>query len=179
VPAGDVVAEDIRTFDGALDPDRASGLLAALELARADAARGAVLDFALLQSWQQHVLSTSEPPPFRTEPAFAKGGRERYGIAPDTRARLDACLTETAPTSADPSLSLSARAARAYLDVCFFHPFADGNARAAFVALVFVLARENVPLTYTGLIRRFSFSATDPQDAVILTNYVNLCSAVS
>jgi hypothetical protein len=174
--ANDIVAEDIRSFDGALDPNRAAGLLAALELARADAARGAVLDFALLQSWQQHILGTPEPP-FRTEPAFAKGGHERYGIAPDTRARLDACLAESAPAPTGQALSLSARAARAYLDVCFFHPFADGNARAAFLTLVFVLARENVSLTFTGLIRRVSFSAADPQDAVILTRYVSVSSA--
>lgn len=31
-----------------------------------------------------------------------------------------------------------------YLDVAFFHPFADGNARAALVALVHVLAREGI-----------------------------------
>ncbi|MEV5378932.1 hypothetical protein AB0L26_23595 [Streptomyces nondiastaticus] len=63
-------AEDIRTFDGALlDPARAEALLAALEMVRADAARGA-------------------------------------------------------------SLPLTVRAARAYLDVCFFHPFDDGNAWA-------------------------------------------------
>ena len=175
-PTVDVVAEDIQAFDGALDPDRASGLLTALELARADAARGAELDFALLRSWQRHVLGTPNPP-FRTQPAFAKGGRERYGIAPDTRARLDACLAEATSPATDPALCLSARAARAYLDVCFFHPFADGNARAAFLALVFVLAREEVWLTYTRLIRGVSFSAADPQDAVLLTRWVSMSCA--
>ncbi|MFE0725841.1 Fic family protein [Streptomyces rochei] len=38
------------------------------------------------------------------------------------------------------------RAARAYLDILFFHPFEDGNARAAMLALAFVLAREGVLL---------------------------------
>ncbi|MFF9803158.1 cell filamentation protein Fic, partial [Streptomyces rochei] len=55
-PSRDGVAEDIRAFDGALDPARARGLLAALDLLRTEAARGASLDFELLQRWQQHVL---------------------------------------------------------------------------------------------------------------------------
>jgi hypothetical protein len=33
------------------------------------------------------------------------------------------------------------RACRAYLDVCFFHPFIDGNGRAARLAFDFVLSR--------------------------------------
>ncbi|MER6346077.1 Fic family protein [Streptomyces sp. NPDC001595] len=169
----DGAAEDFRAFDGALDPARADGLLAALERLRADAARGAPLDFALLQGWQQHVLRTARPPEFRTETAFAKGGRERYGIAPDTRARLDACLAESTADGGAP-LRPAARAARAYLDVCFFHPFDDGNARAAFLALVFVLAREGVSLDDVGLLRRVTFRADDPQDALTLTNYIDL-----
>ncbi|WP_217240714.1 Fic family protein [Streptomyces sp. AC555_RSS877] len=169
----DGVAEDIHTFDGALDPARARGLLAALDLLRIDAARGAALDFELLQRWQQHVLGTSQPPPFRDLPAFAKGGRERYGIGPGTRARLDACLAESA-RHADRPVPLIARAARAYLDICFFHPFDDGNARSAFLALVFVLAREGVTLDGVSLLRRVTFQADEPHDALILTRYIDI-----
>ncbi|MEU7469954.1 Fic family protein [Streptomyces sp. NPDC044984] len=172
-PSRDGAAEDIRTFDGALDPVRARGLLAALELLRADAARGALLDFELLQRWQQHVLGTPQPPPFRDLPAFAKRGRERYGISPDTRARLDACLAESARHVERP-LPLTARAARAYLDVCFFHPFDDGNARSAFLALLFVLAREGVALNEVSLLRRVTFQSDEPQDALILTRYIDV-----
>ncbi|WP_344607003.1 Fic family protein [Streptomyces glaucus] len=172
-PARDGAAEDIRTFDGALDPARAQGLLAALELLRADAARGALLDFELLRRWQRHVLGTPQPPPFRTLPAFAKSGRERYGIGPDTRARLDACLAESARDAERP-LPLTARAARAFLDVCFFHPFDDGNARCAFLTLVFVLAREGVALDGVGLLRRVSFRADEPQDALTLARYIDV-----
>ncbi|GEC10427.1 hypothetical protein SSP24_80820 [Streptomyces spinoverrucosus] len=171
-PSRDGAAEDIRAFDGALDPTRAQGLLAALELLRADAARGASLDFELIQRWQQHVLDTPQPPPFRSLPAFAKRGRERYGISRDTRARLDACLAESAKDAGRP-LPLTARAARAYLDVCFFHPFDDGNARAAFLTLVFVLAREGVALDGVSLLRRVTFQADEPQDALILTRYID------
>ncbi|MFD8076851.1 cell filamentation protein Fic [Streptomyces sp. NPDC059718] len=173
VPARDGAAEDIRAFDGAVDATRAAGLLAALEQLRADAARGASLNFALLQGWQQHVLNTPQPPPFRTLPAFAKGGRERYGIGPDTRDRLDACLTESAAGGGQP-LSLTARAARTYLDVCFFHPFDDGNARSAFLALVFVLVREGVALNGVSLLRRIAFQAADPQDALMLARYIDV-----
>ncbi|WP_228717893.1 Fic family protein [Kitasatospora acidiphila] len=162
--ARDGAAEDIRSFDAAIDPARAAGLLAALELVRADAARGAVLDFELLRRWQQHVLGTPDVPALRTLPAFAKGGAERYGIGPDTRARLDACLAQAATGP----LPLAARAARAHLDVCFFHPFDDGNARAAFLTLLFVLAREGVKLDSVVLIRRVACRADEPQDALSL-----------
>ncbi|MFF2846058.1 cell filamentation protein Fic [Streptomyces sp. NPDC058001] len=177
-PSCDGAAEDFRTFDGALDPARAEGLLAALELVRADAARGASLDFELLGRWQQFVLGTAKPPPFRSLPAFAKGGRERYGIGPDTRARLDACLAESARDGVRP-LPVSARAARAYLDVCFFHPFDDGNARSAFLTLVFVLARDGIALNRVGLLRRVSFRADDPQDALALARSIDLHLALT
>ncbi|MEU0275775.1 hypothetical protein [Streptomyces sp. NPDC006307] len=75
-------------------------------------------------------------------PAFAKGGRERYGLASDTRARFERCLSE----SAQPDLPVPSRAAGAYLDILFFHPFEDGNARAAMPTLAFVLTREGVVL---------------------------------
>ncbi|MEV0122092.1 Fic family protein [Streptomyces sp. NPDC050703] len=171
-PSRDGAVEDIRAFDGAVDPARARGLLAALELMRSDAARGATLDFDLLSGWQQHILDTPRRPLFRTAPAFAKGGRERYGIGPDTRARLDACLAESAPDGERP-LPLTARAARAHLDVCFFHPFDDGNARSAFLALLFVLAREGITLDGVALLRRVTFEAGNADDPLILARYIS------
>ncbi|MFD9725079.1 Fic family protein [Streptomyces sp. NPDC059072] len=173
VPVRDGAAQDVRAFDRAIDPARAEGLLSALELLRVDAARGARLDFALLASWQQRLLGTPQPPRFRDVPAFAKGGRERYGIEPDTPARFDACLAESASDEGGP-LGLTARAARAYLDICFFHPFDDGNARSAFLALVFVLAREGIALDGIGLLRRITFQAGHPQDPLNLTRYINV-----
>lgn len=173
VPARDGAVLDIHGFDGAVDAARAEGLLAALNLARADAARRAPLDFDLLSRWQQHVLGTAAPPEFRTLPAFAKGGRERYGIGPWTRARLDESLAQSAAIGGS-ALPVTARAARAYLDVCFFHPFDDGNARAAFLTAVFVLAREGITLDGVGLLRRNSFRADDPEHALALARYVDL-----
>ncbi|MEU4066197.1 Fic family protein [Streptomyces wedmorensis] len=176
-PSRDGAAQDIRAFDGAMDPARARGLLAALQLVRADAARSASLDFEPIQRRQQHVLGIPEPP-FRRLPASTKGGRERYGISPDIRARLDACLTQSAPDAERP-LSLTDRAARAYLDVCFFHPFDDGNARSVFLALVFVLAREGIALDGASLLRRVTFQAAESQDALTLMRYVDIHLAQS
>lgn len=169
----DGAAADIRAFDGAVDPARADGLLTALEAMRSDAARGAALDFELLRGWQQHVLGLPRPPRFRNLPAFAKGGRERYGLGPDTRDRLDSCLAECHVIDGRP-LPLTARAARVYLDVCFFHPFDDGNARSAFLALLFVLARENIVLNDVSLLRRITFQADNPQDALLLARYIDV-----
>ncbi|MEU6533358.1 Fic family protein [Streptomyces sp. NPDC046928] len=171
-PVRDGMAHEIRTFDAVLDPARGRNLLTALELTRADAARGARLDFALIQRWHQHVLDTATLPPFRSLPAFAKGGRERYGIAGDTRARLDACLAQSSESTTH-SLALAVRAARAYLDVCFFHPFDDGNARSALLTLLFVLAREGVALDSVLLLRRVAFHADDPQGALALTRSID------
>ncbi|WP_266622802.1 Fic family protein [Streptomyces sp. NBC_01340] len=126
---------------GGRDSEGTARVLTALELAFADAEQGRPLTFALMAKWQRTVLG-HDVVVFRTMPAFAKGGRERYGLAPDTRARFERCLSE----SAQPDLPLPSRAARTYLDILFFHPFEDGNARAAMLALAFVLAREGVLL---------------------------------
>ncbi|WP_340383681.1 Fic family protein [Streptomyces sp. SS7] len=131
-----------------------------------------MLDFELLRGWQRHVLGTPELPDLRSLPAFAEKGRERYGVGPDTRARLDACRAESA-ASGDRPLPLTARAARACLDVCFFHPFDDGNARSAFLTLVFVLAREGISLDRVALLRRVSFRADAPEDGLILARSID------
>ncbi|MFF8844351.1 hypothetical protein ACF08N_16805 [Streptomyces sp. NPDC015127] len=62
---------------------------------------------------------------------------------------------------------LSAGAARAYLDVCFFHPFDDGNARSAFLALVFVLAREGVALDGVRLVQVRALQQIESHDDLL------------
>lgn len=132
-------AEAVRGTRGAVRADR---LLAGYALARADAlGTRRPLDFGLMERWQRTVLGVPRAP-FRTGDAYAKGGRERYALAPDTPAAFDRCLAQ----SAEPAVPAAARAARVYLDVAFFHPFADGNGRAALLALAFVLARADVTL---------------------------------
>lgn len=140
-PARDSFRNFFMATRGGRDSVGTARVLTALDLAFADAEQGRPLTFALMAKWQRTVLG-HDLVGFRTMPAFAKDGRERYGLAPDTRARFERCLSE----SAQPDLPLPSRAARTYLDILFFHPFEDGNARAAMLALAFVLAREGVLL---------------------------------
>ncbi|MFG3497925.1 Fic family protein [Streptomyces sp. NPDC047928] len=143
--SGALARDGFRSFfmatRGERDGEGTARVLTALDVAFADAEQGRPLTFALMAKWQRTVLG-QDLVSFRTMPAFAKGGRERYGLAPDTRARFERCLSE----SSEPDLTLPSRAARTYLDILFFHPFEDGNARAAMLALTFVLAREGVLL---------------------------------
>jgi fido (protein-threonine AMPylation protein) len=69
-------------------------------------------------------------------------GRQRYAYSDELPQAFKACLAE----ATDPAVPLPSRAARVYLDVPFFHPFADGNSRSAALALYFVLARDGVVL---------------------------------
>nr|WBO77679.1 Fic family protein [Streptomyces sp. SBE_14.2] len=170
-PLRDGAAHDIHTFDHARDPARAARLLAALTRTREDAAAHTPLSFHLLSSWQRLVLGTPEAP-FRRHPAYAKDGRERYGISPDLPARLNTCLAEAEAESDD--LPLPSRAARAYLDVCFFHPFTDGNARSAFLTLTYLLARAGITLDQVGPIRRIQRRADDPEGALALADLIAL-----
>ncbi|WP_331771081.1 hypothetical protein OG948_46495 (plasmid) [Embleya sp. NBC_00888] len=141
----DGVAEFVATVVRDRDAERAGRLAAALRRSRADAARGVPLSFALMETWQRDVLALPTVP-FRDGPAFAKGGRERYGLDAGTRGAFDACLAEATRPGASPA----ARAVRSYLDVAFFPPFHDGNGRAAMLTLDFVLARERIRIDAVG-----------------------------
>jgi hypothetical protein len=167
-PVEDGAVQDIHAHDHQRSPVRAVRLRAALDLARADAAAGLPLTFDRLAAWQRHVLGLPTRPAFRTDPAYAKEGRERYGTGADLPDRLTDCLAQ----SAEPALALPARAARAYLDVCFFHPFDDGNARAAFLTLTYVLARDGVALDEVGPVRRVPRRADDPGGALSLADLI-------
>ncbi|WP_030303912.1 Fic family protein [Streptomyces katrae] len=145
VSAGPPTPDGFRNFftttRGGRDPEGTTRVLTALDAAFIDAQQGARLTFPVMANWQRTVLNRKTVD-FRTMPAFAKGGRERYGLGPDTLAQFERCLAE----STSPGVLLPSRAARTYLDVLFFHPFEDGNARAAMLALAFVMAREGVSL---------------------------------
>lgn len=132
----------IHKVDRAHDPERADAMEVALDACRASAERGEDLTFDRLAAWQGIVLGKAGPAPFRSGEAWAKRGRERYGIARDTRERFEQCLAG----ANDGHDLVVVRAARAYLDVCFFHPFEDGNARAARLALDHVLTRHGLGL---------------------------------
>jgi hypothetical protein len=129
----------IDTRDHARDPERAERMSAALMLCRDSARRGMRLTFDQLCEWQAAVLGESRVE-LRTGPAFAKRGREVYPLRETTRRQLEEALAESGTGR------IAIRAARVYLDVCFFHPFADGNARAARLALDHVLTSEGYGL---------------------------------
>ncbi|MFE0516160.1 Fic family protein [Streptomyces sp. NPDC058964] len=155
-------------YDGPVrrrDPARADRLLAALARSRADGARGEPLGPALLAAWQRIVLGVPEAP-LRDTDAFAKGGRERYGLTPHTWRDFADCLRE----SADPAVPLPARAARVYLDITFFHPFTDGNARLALLALAHVLDLEGIRLDEVGPlpVARYADDADGAADLAVL-----------
>ncbi|MGY0021335.1 Fic family protein [Streptomyces sp. cg35] len=140
-PAVDGLAAWCVAGGRASDPDRGGRLLVALASSRTAASRQRSLDYTLLAEWQRHVLGLPEVS-FRQGEAFAKSGRERYGLTPHTQQDFEHCLYD----SADARIPLASRAARAYLDVAFFHPFPDGNARLAMLALAHVLELGGVRL---------------------------------
>ncbi|MEV0136748.1 Fic family protein [Dactylosporangium sp. NPDC050688] len=142
-------------------------VLAALALVREDANAGGPLTFARLQAWQQQVLGTTTAG-FRTTSAWARAGRERYAYRDDLPAAFEACLAE----ATDPLVPLPSRAARVFLDVLFFHPFADGNARSAALALYFVLGSDGVVLARAAPLLMTRWSAADPRGAEGLARFV-------
>ncbi|MHB9860891.1 Fic family protein [Streptomyces sp. YIM S03343] len=147
-------------------PDRGRRLLAALARSRADASLKRPLTCVLLAEWQRLVLGMPEVH-FRQGDAFAKAGRERYGLTPHTQRNFQDCLHE----AADLRVPLASRAARAYLDVAFFHPFPDGNARLAMLTLAYVLELEGVRLDQTGPLQTTRY-ADDPVGAADLAALV-------
>lgn len=155
----------IETRDRPRDGRRADRLCEALQHMRVRAAGGEPLTMSLLAQCQQIVLGLDAAPAFRTRDAYAKAGRERYSAGPEVARHFDRCLEEA--NGAAPAAV--ARATRVYLDVCFFHPFEDGNARAARLALDHVLTCAGLRLTVADPIFGFSRWADDALDAMGLS----------
>ncbi|MGW5030887.1 hypothetical protein ACWEQW_06335 [Streptomyces nigra] len=95
------MADEIRTFDAILDPARAQNLLTALYVMRADAARGARLDFALIQRWQQHVLAAPALPPLRSLPASPRAAGNGTASPPTHAPALTPASPEAPRTPSD------------------------------------------------------------------------------
>ncbi|MFJ6166866.1 Fic family protein [Micromonospora orduensis] len=173
--ASEPVSGPVRTGEDAIAehaarrPTNGAQLATAVEQAGQAAAAGGPLTFALLARWQGTLLSVP-PPGFRDGPAWAKGGRERYYWHAELPARFEACLL----AATEDDLPLPSRAARVYLDVAFFHPFDDGNARSAMLALYFVLAREGVILDRAAPLLKTVRQAHDKYGAAGLAKLVEL-----
>ncbi len=129
--------EFIEKYDRKRSSVRADRMKEALEMCRAAATLELPLTWELLCDWQSVVLGESAE--FRKGDAFAKDGRECYPLNDGTQSHFINFLAD----ANDDSVHAVGRAARVYLDICFFHPFPDGNARAARLALDFVLTRAN------------------------------------
>ena len=157
----------------ARDPERARRMATALESARAAARRGKPLDFGALAAFQQMVLGVPKAA-FRARDAFAKGGRERYALDADTQEVFERCLAE----AGDPSVPVAVRAAKVYLDVCFFHPFDDGNARAARIALDYVVTSERLTLHAIEPVIILSRAADDADGAWCLARVLEMLLGV-
>jgi hypothetical protein len=158
----------IEIIDRERDPQRANRMAAALIVCRDAAARDDRLTFDMLAEWQRIVLGADAPVPLRTTDAFAKQGRECYGTPRDLAEQFDRVLA-----TANDAQPVAVRAARAYLDVCFFHPFADGNARAARLAMDFVLTAARFRLVESESVFKLSRGADDPDGVWNLARVVD------
>ncbi|MEO1401882.1 MAG: Fic family protein [Cyanobacteria bacterium J06635_1] len=124
----------IEQFDLPRSAERGHRIHNAVQLVRQDATRKVDLTFARLQSWQCVVLGADDVP-FRNQSAFAKGGLEVYGWKPELEFTFSEKLLHDSRDNAHPL----SKAVRAYLDICFYHPFSDGNARAARLVFEFFI----------------------------------------
>jgi hypothetical protein len=150
--------------NGSADRPRAVRLMAAT--AAMAASTSLTLCFSELASWQRLVLGALAP--FRDVDAFAKGGRERMG--PSNVAELDAFFADAVMAGDDAPLWW--RASRLYADVLFVHPFADGNARCARLALVWLLRREDVAVVGLDPVWRMPWS---PHTVGALARTMRVC----
>lgn len=143
-------------------------LLAAQAEVQRTVAGGVPLSPKLLADWNRVILGAPVAG-FRRGPAYAKEGRERYGLVADTPQRFAACLVQ----AGDAAVPVVARAARAYLDVAFFHPYDDGNARLAALVLQFLLHREQIELDDVLPILATVRRADDAEGAVALARMIH------
>jgi Fic/DOC family len=127
----------IDQFDAHRSEERAEHMRSAVELVRKNAMNGDEFTFNLLQNWQRTVLGT-EDADFRQGPAFAKGGLEIYRFDETTENMFAEKISRD---SKDEAHALC-KAIRTYLDICFFHPFENGNSRAARLAFEFFLTKD-------------------------------------
>ena len=129
----------IDDHDARRDAVRAQRMVTALRATRERAQERPSLDVAALVALASIALAAR--PELRSGAAFAKSGGEIYDVGGTVLlARFPYVLAEID----DAAVPLIVRAARVYLDVCFFHPLVDGNARAARLACDFVLSRGGV-----------------------------------
>lgn len=156
----DVHFHYIRNVDGARSPERAERLTEALHLVRQHALAKKKLTLETLSEWQAVVLGLDNLR-LRSTDAYAKQGRERYPYSE----KLQEVVGQVLSDAFDSSLIPEVRAARAFLDICFVHPFDDGNGRLARLVLDFVLTSSMRALQDVGGLFGVSRRADDRRGA--------------
>lgn len=126
----------VERFETFRDPERAARVQDAIREVTRRAAE-APPSFAGLCEVQAGVLGV-ESVGFRQEPAYANARMEVYGCDP----RLEPALTKLLDAIAGKDWPPLLKACRSYLEVRFFHPFAEANSAAARLAFQWSLQRE-------------------------------------
>jgi len=128
----------VERFDTFRDPERAARVQAAIREVSERATRE-VPTFAGLCEVMGIVLE-QDAVGFRQEPAYANARMEVYGSDPRLEPALVKLLTGIVAKDWHPLL----KACRCYLEVRFFHPFAEANSAAARLVFQWALQREGV-----------------------------------
>ena len=155
----------VDAFDRPRCDERAKRMIGAIHLVD----RLAVVISAI--TWQeltevQSIVLGDEHVRFRDGVAFSKGGLEVYGYHPD----LQRAFSQKIKQDGQEELHPLVKSIRLYLDVCFFHPFQDGNARAARLALQLILQRDNVFLKSLGPLFRIPLAAGSQEGYLAFLN---------
>ncbi|MDC3378741.1 Fic family protein [Planctomycetota bacterium] len=143
LPAAPTAPGRLRSWFRTWDPgsSRTTNYLPAIDRVHALATSNTPLTWTAICEVQGTLLGLPGPAPFRTGPAFARGGKLRYAWLPDAEAMLSRKLEVDAADGCHPLI----QAARAYLDLIHFHPFNDANTRASSLWLHYFLCRANLP----------------------------------
>ena len=160
--------EFINNFDSRRSLIRSERMKSALLMVRAFAKNKTVADWKDLSSFQSVVLG-SPSPKFRNQQAYAKNGLEHYGYHDS----LPNLFINRILAYQNSTYSPIIRAVRSYLDVCFFHPFNDGNARAARLCFDLILSSNSIELRDARPIFAFERFAGQIEQYKDLVNLVN------
>ena len=121
--------------------ERTAQILTAIRAVAERAQAGEAVSWDGLRRLQAIVLDQAHVG-FRAQPAHANSRMETYGCHP----KLEAAFVRKLASDAAEELHPLLHACRLYLDVRFFHPFADGNGAAARLALQWALQQGGVRL---------------------------------
>lgn len=108
-----------------------------------EAQRQRPLSWAWMCEIQAILMGGDAPQTFRQTDAFCHEGRHRYRWFEGIERRFELKIEQDARQH---TVHPIARGIRLYLDILFFHPFDDGNARAARIWLHHTLTQANHPV---------------------------------